>query len=361
MEGDIFHSSDRGTQQGGVISPLLANVALHGLEMEIEAAFPVQKAINGRYVSWRAQVVRYADDFVILHRDAASVETARELTQIWLTTVGLELKPEKTRFTHTLNAFEREKPGFDFLGFTVRQFPIGKAAADRSIDNTKQPRFKTLIKPSKTGVKRHTNKLKEIIRNHQGKAQDQLIRALNPIIRGWCNYYSTVVSQETFERVNYIMFQMLWAWAKRRHPHKSKHWIYNRYWVIYQGKRVFKDEDSSPLVQHPQTPIRRHIKVQGARSPFDGDWLYWATRMGRHPNVNSKVAKMLKKQQGKCAICGLYFTEIDQLVACKIAEKEQPRTYWLIHKHCEKRSTLRGQGTEEPCAGKLASTVLEPS
>lgn len=167
MEGDVFYTSDRGAPQGGVISPLLANVALHGLETKIEAAFPERKAIKGRTLRWRPKVIRYADDFVILHRDAQAIETTRGLTKTWLAKVGLELKLEKTRLTHTLNHLEQEKPGFDFLGFTVRQFPKGKAAKDDiSIDDEKHVRYKTLIKPSKTGVKRHVDKLRKIIHNH---------------------------------------------------------------------------------------------------------------------------------------------------------------------------------------------------
>jgi RNA-directed DNA polymerase len=362
MEGDVFYTSDRGVPQGGVISPLLANVALHELETEVEAVFPEQKVIKGQRLKWRPKIIRYADDFVILHRDAQEIETARELTKAWLAKVGLELKPEKTRLTHTLNHLEQEEPGFDFLGFTVRQFPIGKAAKDdASAGNEKYVRYKTLIKPSKTGVQRHIDKLNEIIRNHRGKSQDKLIRALNPVIRGWCNYYSTVASKEIFGKINYSLFQMLWAWAKRRHPKKSKYWIYNRYWVIYEGKRVFKDKNSPSLLKHPQTPIHRHIKVQGTRSPFDGDWLYWATRMGRHPEIENNIAKALKKQQGKCAVCGLYFTEMDMPCIYNLKEKGQIKTYWLAHNHCKGKSTKYGQVAEEPDDGKLSCPVLEPS
>jgi len=352
MEGDVFCTSDMGVPQGGVISPLLANIALHGLETKVEAAFPQRKIVKGKQAYWRPKVIRYADDFVILHQDAQAIGTARELTKTWLTKVGLELKPEKTRFTHTLNHLEQEEPGFNFLGFNVRQFPNERTTKDTTINDDKQVQYRTLIKPSKAGVQRHVDKLREIIRNHRSKSQDKLICALNPVIRGWCNYYSTVVSKETFKRVNHVLFEMLWAWAKRRHPKKSKYWIYTRYWIICEGNRVFKDVKSSSLLQHAQTPIRRHIKVQGTRSPFDGDWLYWATRMGRHPEIGSKVARALKKQQGKCTICGLYFTETDMPWVYNLMEKGQTKTYWLAHNHCQ-RSTRHGRVTEEPYDGKL--------
>jgi len=225
MDGGVFSSSDSGTPQGGICSPLLANVALHGLETEIEAAFPKQKSVKGQRIYWKPQVIRYADDFVILHRDAPSVEIARELTETWLEKMGLELKPEKTKSAHTLNYLKQEKPGFDFLGFTIRQFPLGRKSAPE--DDSPQ-RFKTLIKPSQMGIKRHVDKIRTIIRKHRSSNQGRLIYELNPVIRGWCNYYSTVVSKKVFGKIENVVFQMLWSWAKRRHPEKSRHWIYKR-------------------------------------------------------------------------------------------------------------------------------------
>ena len=334
MEGDVVTFSDNGAPQGGICSPLLANVALHGLETDVEAAFPTQKKINGQSLHWKPQVIRYADDFVIFHRDAPSVEVARKLTETWLEKVGLELKPEKTKFVHTVNRLVQEKPGFDFLGFTIRQFPQSRRGKSTPADDNHQ-RFKRIIKPSNSGIKRHVDKLRSIIHRYGSNDQGSLIYALNPVIRGWCNYYSTVVSKETFGKIEHVVFQILWAWAKRRHPKKSRHWIYERYWIKHKGILVFKDKDSPPLFGHKETPIHRHIKVQGMRSPFDGDWLYWATRMGRYPGLDKKVAESLKKQQGKCAVCSLYFNELDLPNTVTIAKKDCPTTYWLTHSHCQ--------------------------
>ncbi|WP_211289638.1 hypothetical protein SPSIL_052290 [Sporomusa silvacetica DSM 10669] len=334
MDGGVFYSSDSGTPQGSICSPLLANVALHGLETEIEAAFPKQKTVKGRRIYWKPQVIRYADDFVILHRDAPSVTVARKLTETWLSKMGLELKPEKTKYAHTMNCLEQEKPGFDFLGFTMRQFPLGKKEKSASAKDRPQ-RFKTLIKPSQAGVKRHIDKIRSIIRKHRTSNQGSLIYELNPVIRGWCNYYSTVVSKKVFAKIENVVFQMLWSWAKRRHPEKSRHWIYKRYWIAHMGKIAFKDKDSPPIIKHNATPIRRHIKVQTTRSPFDGDWLYWATRMGKYTSLDKKVAEALKKQKGKCVLCGLYFTELDLPSTVSLANKDHPAMYWLTHSHCQ--------------------------
>jgi RNA-directed DNA polymerase len=334
MEDGAVYASNSGAPQGGICSPLLANVALHGLETEIEAMFPIQKKIAGQWLTWKPQVIRYADDFVILHRDAPSVEIAQKLTETWLRKTGLELKPEKTKFVHTLNTLEQEKPGFDFLGFTVRQFPLESKKGNTPAEETPQ-RFKTLIKPSLLGVKRHIEKVRNIIHRYGSNDQGSLIYALNPVTRGWCNYYSTVVSKETFGKIDQVVFQMLWAWAKRRHPKKTRHWIYERYWIVHKGKLAFKDKDSPPLLSHKETPIRRHIKVKAKRSPFDGDWLYWATRMGRYPGLNQKVAEALKKQQGKCTMCGLYFTELDLPNTLASTKKDHLTTYQLTHSHCQ--------------------------
>jgi RNA-directed DNA polymerase len=332
MEGDVFYPSDSGAAQGSICSPLLANVALHGLEKEIEAAFQTRKTVNGKLMHWKPQVIRYADDFVILHPDSASIECARNMAELWLKKMGLELKPEKTRIGHTLKQLEQQVPGFDFLGFTIRQFTQGNK--NISLENNHQ-RNKRLIKPSKNAIECHVGKLRYIIDRHADSAQEKLIYALNPVIRGWCNYYSTVVSKEVFGKVEHMVFQMLWAWAKRRHPKKSRHWIYERYWIRHKGALVFKDEDSSPLFGHKETPIHRHIPVQGTRSPFDGDWLYWASRMGRYPGLDDKMAKLLKKQQGKCAVCGLYFTESDEPIQARIRIKDNPPANKLIHDHCK--------------------------
>lgn len=154
MDGKQLFPTSEGTPQGGVISPLLANIALHGLENRIKQAFPRRKIgqrENGSQINSAVpDVMRYADDFVILHEDITVVQRCREIISDWLKGMGLELKPSKTRMTHTLTALEGEKPGFNFLGFNIRQFPVGK---HQSGDNTygKALGFKTIITPS-TGV-----------------------------------------------------------------------------------------------------------------------------------------------------------------------------------------------------------------
>ncbi|NEO17787.1 MAG: group II intron reverse transcriptase/maturase [Moorea sp. SIO4G2] len=181
MDNDTFSTTDKGTPQGGVISPLLANIALHGMEKRIKQyaeTLPGKKRDNKSALS----LVRYADDFVIMHKDLTVVEECQKVINLWLMDMGLELKSSKTRITHTMD-------GFDFLGFNVRQYQVGK--------NQSKQGFKTIIKPSKQKIHKHYEQLSSVIDRYKAAPQKALISRLKPIITGWCNYYSTVCSKET--------------------------------------------------------------------------------------------------------------------------------------------------------------------
>jgi RNA-directed DNA polymerase len=185
LDNGVFVDPETGTPQGGVLSPLLANIALHGLETSIRTRFPARTRRNpeqpGRQLHWQPQVIRDADDLVVLHRDRSVIEPCRHLTQEWLQGIGLELREQKTRIVHPLEKAEGEA-GCNFLGFHGRQYQASK-------DNTSRGRgFKTLIKPSKEAVKRHWVKLSETISQHKAAKQANLIGVLNPIIAGWANY-----------------------------------------------------------------------------------------------------------------------------------------------------------------------------
>lgn len=130
-------------------------------------------------------------------------------------------------------------------------------------------------------------------------------------IRGWSAYYSSQCSKEVYSHLDFLLYQKLRAWAYRRHPNKNGRWIASRYWLVNSGGGwVFAAKLGDQLLRlatHSQTPIARHIKVQSDRSPFDGDWSYWAKRTGRHPELPNHIARLLKLQGGKCSYCGLYF------------------------------------------------------
>ena len=203
--------------------------------------------------------------------------------------MGLELKPSKTRFAHTFIQYEQEKPGFDFLGFTIQQFPVGKYHSKQG--------FKTIITPSKQKQKVHYEQIANVIEAHKAAPQAALISHLNPIIRGWANYYATVVSKVAYSDIDDLTYQKLSAWAKRRHPKKSGKWVSNKYWQSIGGDNwVFatRKEGLTPLrlLNHADTPIVRHVKVKGESSPYDGNLVYWSSRMGKNPEMPSKVSKL---------------------------------------------------------------------
>ena len=234
MDGKELFPTTVGTPQGGVISPLLANIALHGIEELIKGLAPKfdMKRPDGTQLGVRDKlksisIVRYADDFVILHEDYEVIKLCKSEIEKWLSDIGLELKPSKTRIAHTLNRLNDEEPGFNFLGFNVRQFPVGKHTSGKN--KGRLLGFKTIITPSKEGQKRHYSKVAEVIDKARGISQSALIKRLNPVIRGWCNYFSTVVSQKVFKRLWHLVVWKLQKWGRHRHRNKGRKWIRLKY------------------------------------------------------------------------------------------------------------------------------------
>jgi RNA-directed DNA polymerase len=359
--GELF-PTPVGTIQGGNISPLLINIALHGLETLIGTRF----RRNGCTGFNPPRVIRYADDIVILHRDEPIVRQCQELVSTWLSDRGLELKPSKTRITHTLTVPEGT-PGFAFLGFAIRHYPMGKT---RSAKDTRGRLlgYKTRIVPSPEAIQHHVQQLRLIIKSHRHTNQEALIRLLNPVILGWARYYARVGSARIFQSLDNRLYGMLRAWATYRHPNKGKRWIAHRYWSLTTGHGwIFQPSHGKlRLYRHGQTAIRRHVKVHGIRSPYDGDWVYWSTRLGHHPEVSPRVARLLKRQHGKCRTCGLFFAEgdrmeVDHIIPQGCGGTDVNDNLQLLHRHCHDRKTAsdshrpgtsdKRHVTEEPCEG----------
>lgn len=188
--------------------------------------------------------------------------------------------------------------------------------------------FKTLIKPSQKAIKEHYEKICKIIESHKSAPQEALIKRLNPVIRGWANYYTTVVSKETFCRLDYQIFHKLQTWAKHRHPNKSGKWVSNKYWgTVGDDNWVFSSKHEGKinvtLLKHAKTKIVRHIKIKGTKSPFDGNLVYWSERRGKNPLLPAKVTTLLKKQKGKCVHCKLHFREDDVMEVDHIIPKSK--------------------------------------
>ncbi|WTO35960.1 group II intron reverse transcriptase/maturase [Streptomyces achromogenes] len=288
--GKGFSPTKEGTPQGGVISPLLLNVALHGLEEAAGvrlATAPSQKAL-GQTRPDSTVLVRYADDFVVCCFTEQQAHEVKARLAEWLKPRGLAFNEEKTRVVHL-------EDGFDFLGFNLRRYPVGKL----------------LIKPSKAAVKRHRERLSEVMHGLRGSNEKAVIVKLNPIIRGWAAYYRGVVAAEVFKDIDIHMWKLTYKWARFRHPKKSKHWISGRYFGKYNKFRndywVFGDRDSGTfLVKSSWTPIVRHTLVKGAASRDDPSLTeYWIKRRRRiKPALDSYNLRLLDRQEGRCPLCG---------------------------------------------------------
>jgi RNA-directed DNA polymerase len=246
MEEGILYPTEAGTPQGGIASPILANMALDGLEQAAKQAAPKNQKLN---------VVKYADDFIITGASReVLVDKVMPKVAAFLKERGLELSTEKTKVTHI-------EDGFDFLGFNVRKYS-----------------GKFLIKPAKQSVKAILAKIRARIKSNRSATTEHLIRQLNPVIRGWANYYRHVVAKKTFNYVDHQVYWALLAWINRRHPNKSTHWKRTRYFRI-QGLRnwVFsakiRDKQgktkSLDLFRASDVAITRHVKIRAEATPYD--------------------------------------------------------------------------------------------
>jgi RNA-directed DNA polymerase len=363
LEDDHFNPTLTGTPQGGSCSPLLALIALHGMDEAITRVYP------------HARVIAYADDGVVLHEDHQVLKHCQDLLKIWLAQIGLRLNEAKSSIRHTL---EGEQPGFTFLGFDIRQHRVGKHQSGKGPGGSGRLGYKTLIKPAKANVTDHLAELGRIMKRGRALSQGQLIRQLNPKIRGWATYYRTGVSQATYHRLDHLTWIKLRSWARWRHPHKSIGWVTRRYWYRLGARLTFAtsatDPEAASLRAHSDVTSTRHVKVQGNRSPYDGDWVYWSTRQGRHPTIPPQLARLLKTQQGRCRYCGLFFQHDDRIEVDHMnGDHRDSRSANLqaLHGHCHHAKT-REQGdylppggrdkprdTEERSARKRARSVLE--
>ncbi|MGK7882426.1 MAG: group II intron reverse transcriptase/maturase, partial [Crocosphaera sp.] len=359
IDQGVFTATSEGTMQGGVISPLLANIALHGMEkMLMEFAKTLDIRRNNHQVGWQEKVksltfIRYADDFLLIHKDLTVVQRCRELISKWLKDIGLELKPSKTRIAHTLNPelSEDGKAGFDFLGYHIRQFPIGKYRSSIHPSTKEKLGFRTLITPSKDACKKHQLELKRVVNKHKYSHQALLIKELNPIIRGWTNYYLFSDAQTTGEltRQDNLLFQKLRAWSRHRtgdwYKACKKYWtkIGNKNWVF-----ATRQGEANPLrlLTHTEfgSSSNKYVKVKGKDSPFNGNLVYWSTRMGKHPEMPTRKASLLKRQKGVCPWCCLHFREgdileVDHILAIALGGKDEYKNLQLIHGHCHDEKT----------------------
>ena len=358
----VFTATSEGTPQGGILSPLLANVALHGMELMLKdfaKTLDIKRKDKPKsQISWQQKVkslsfIRYADDFVLIHHDLSVVQRCRELISEWLKGIGLELKPSKTRIAHTLipEQSEDKKAGFDFLGYHIRQFRTGKHRSSIHPSTKEKLGFRTLISPSKDALKKHQQKIKDVIKKHKYSHQSKLILELNPIVRGWTNYYSFSNAQTMgiLTGQDRLVFLKLRAWGRHRigdwYKARKKYWM-----TIGKNNWVFatrnKGEKPLRLLTHTEfgSSSSEYVKVKGDSSPYNGRLIYWSTRMGRSPDMPSRKASLLKRQKGVCPWCCLHFREGDLLetdhnIPRALGGKDEYRNLQLLHAHCHDDKT----------------------
>ena len=264
-----------GTPQGGIISPMLANVALTCLDDKVNA---MEKRIN--------PLVRYADDFIIVARNKEEAETVKEEVKDYLKeNVGLELSEDKTHITEI-------SKGFNFLGFNIRKY-----------------NEKLLIKPARDNMKEFKQNVKETVRSSLNLTGESLIMKLNPIITGWGNYYRHVVSSKTFQRLDNYLFIRVFRWTKRKHSNRGIKWIVKRYYKTKKGDQWVLKDSNSTMNRMKEISIKRFIKVRSDVRVYNmEDKDYWNKReymktMDSIYHNSYEMSHLFKSQKGKCEYC----------------------------------------------------------
>ena len=292
VDNNVFHSQNAGTPQGDIISPLLANIALHGMEETLGVKYDYRGQSKGKRI-----VVRYADDFVILCETEEDAKLSKSEIDKWLEKRGLKLALEKTSIMHITE-------GFDFLGFNIRQYKV---------NNTKTG-YKLLIKPNKKFLQKTRNDIREIFLSHSGKNINALIGKINPVIRGKANYLNKVVATKAFSDLDNYLYKRQVRFVNRTHPNKNKKWKKNKYWGRLNFRRkdnwVFGDKVSGHyMLRFSWTKIERHAIVSKRASPDDPSLKeYWAKKNKKRDKSeavkwNAKQEQIAHKQGYKCPIC----------------------------------------------------------
>ena len=300
VDQHVFHETTEGTPQGGIVSPTLANWALDGLERILKEKYPTRrplKSFGGKNPS--VNFIRYADDFIVTSKSKELLEgDIKPLIEQFLRERGLELSPTKTVITHV-------KDGFDFLGHNVRRYPDGKRR----------------IEPSKKNVKTFLDDIRRTIKAALGSSAADLIKELNPKVRGWANYHRHTMNKSTFARVDHEIFSSLWRWARRRHPGKTARWRKQKYFAQHSGQDwsffgEMWDDDGPRLLRASSTPIKRHIKVKGDANPYDPAYeTYFEQREEAHMRELFRGTRILRflwyEQRGLCPVCHTKITRRD--------------------------------------------------
>jgi RNA-directed DNA polymerase len=349
VDKGVPHATDEGTPQGGVISPLLANIALHGME----DALGVRYDKRGGTISKRG-VVRYADDVVVFCESKEDAEQVIRDLGPWLAQRGLTLSPEKTRVVHL-------DEGFDFLGYRVRHYKNGRTKTGRTL----------LITPGKDAVKKIRDKLRALWMEHKGTRTTPLCRKLNPVIRGWANYHRVVASTRTFNAMDHWMSLRAYRWAKWRHPTKSGAWRARRYWGRLHPQRantwVFGDKRTGYyLLKFAWFLRRHHILVRGRASPDDPRLRgYWQHRLeAKATSLKAKQRRLARAQDFKCVVCSDDLCNGEELQVHHALpqgdpQRDEERYQQLVHLLCHQQLTK--QQLHSASRSGVSATAAKPA
>ena len=323
VEDEMLHPTDAGVPQGGVVSPLLLNVALHGMEQALGTYDTPTGMLRGTYA-----VVRYADDLAVLCPTQEKAIEAQAILSQWLGVRGLRLADEKTHMHHL-------RDGFNFLAFNIRHYPTPKSSRSG---------YKLLMKPSPEAIQEVKRKLKGIWRKHVGSPTIALSNALNPVIRGWSNDFRVGVSKEVFTDLDAFMYQRAYRYMKRRHPKKAGWWRTEKYWGQTLGRQdrwVFQDKERhGTLRKFAWAKIVRHRLVPTTFSPDDPTLQdYWPQRRAKPQVTAFRHRPLVHRQQGICPVCHQHLEHGEELhmhhvVPKKSGGKDHLANLRLVHQNC---------------------------
>ena len=341
-----------GTPQGGIISPLLANIALHGLEEHLKRYVenlpikPHPGANRGKSAKSKAlSVVRYADDFVLIHRNKEILSLCINETQQWLGRMGLLINEHKS-------TLKDAREGFLFLGFQITM--VRKISAGK---------YKVKIQPSKKSQTRILERIRGVIQKNKAVSSYHLIQMLRPIIIGWANYYRYCECSQIFSKMTHLIFQKLRAWVFRRDTRNGRLNVKQKYfpsdrtykfdgsthednWILVGQIKDKKGKTKEIYLPHMSwVKSQKHVKVLGSESPFNAS-LYWDIRSKKYSRYPVRIASLLRKQKGKCTLCQKAFSEldagsweVDHVLSKKKGGKDTYSNLQLVHKSCHIKKT----------------------
>lgn len=318
--------NESGTPQGGVLSPLLMNIALHGMEKHVSENFGRNKI----------KVIRYADDFVIFAKTLADVLKAKQLVSEFLKPVGLNLSEEKTRIGHSMNQeIGTSKPlGLDFLSYNFRNKICSK---HRGVKNTRgvSQNFKLITKPSQKAVIKHKASLSRILMELRGAPIGRVMERLSSRIKGWTWYHSVTQCTRTFSKLDEWLYWKLWRWAKNRYKtaNRAKQKCFN----VKGWNFGYTENDKSYILnRHDQTRVRKFVKIKAGASIYDGNLAYFAKRLTQENPRIKTLRNLFEKQNNSCSHCNLFLLSKDIIELHHQLDSDGNRTgiVRFVHGHC---------------------------